>query len=133
MVSSRKFKIWLLIVLCGDFNINYLAENDVRKQLDAMLISYYLTSGADFPTRIQNKSSTAIVTTFVNTFHYSNFVIIPQFNGLLDYYTLKMVYHSYFHSVINYGIIFRGNSSHSNSIFRLQKRILRTVMGVEIM
>jgi hypothetical protein len=36
--------------------------------------------------------------------------------------TLKMVHHSYFHSVINYGIIFWENSSYSNSIFTLQKR-----------
>jgi len=36
--------------------------------------------------------------------------------------TLKNVYHSYFHSIINYGIIFRGNSSYSNRIFKLQKR-----------
>ena len=28
--------------------------------------------------------------------------------------TLKMVYHSYFHSIINYRIIYWGNSSYSN-------------------
>ena len=42
--------------------------------------------------------------------------------------TFKMVYHSYFHSIINYGIIFWGNSSYS--IFRLHDMI---VMGVGIM
>jgi hypothetical protein len=31
--------------------------------------------------------------------------------------TLKMIYFAYFHSVINYGIIFWGNSSESNKIF----------------
>ena len=35
---------------------------------------------------------------------------------------LKMVYHSHFHSLINYGVIFWGNSSYSNSIFKLQKK-----------
>jgi len=35
--------------------------------------------------------------------------------------TLKMVYHSGFHSIINYGIIFWGNSLYSNSIFKQQK------------
>jgi len=43
-------------VVCGDFNTNYLSENDKGKQLDDMLISYNLTSRVDFPTRIQNKS-----------------------------------------------------------------------------
>jgi hypothetical protein len=42
-----------MIVICGDFNINYLAENDMMKQLDAKLISYNLTSGIDFLTRFR--------------------------------------------------------------------------------
>ena len=54
---------------------------------------------------------------------------ITPFVGLI---TLKMVYHFYFHSVINYGIIFWRNFSYSNSSFRLQKRIIRTVRGVGI-
>jgi hypothetical protein len=44
--------------------------------------------------------------------------------------TLKMVYHFYFHSLINYGVTFWGNSSYSNRIFKLQKRIIRSVMDV---
>jgi len=39
--------------------------------------------------------------------------------------TLKMIYFAYFHSVINYGIIFWGNSSESNKIFSAQKKIVR--------
>jgi hypothetical protein len=31
---------------------------------------------------------------------------------------------------MNYGLIFRGNASHSNSIFKLQKRVIRIVMGM---
>jgi len=46
--------------------------------------------------------------------------------------TSKMVYHLYFHSVINYKIIFWWNSSCNNSIFKLHKRIIRIVMGVRI-
>jgi hypothetical protein len=44
--------------------------------------------------------------------------------------TLKIVYYSYFHSIIIYGIIFWGNSSHSNIIFRLQKRAVRFIKGI---
>jgi hypothetical protein len=36
--------------------------------------------------------------------------------------TLAMVYYAYFHSIMNNGIIFWGNSPHSINIFRLQKR-----------
>jgi hypothetical protein len=45
------------------------------KQLDAMLILYSLTSKVDFPTRIQNKSSTASDNIFINTLHFGNFLI----------------------------------------------------------
>jgi len=40
------------------------------------------------------------------------------------------MYYALFHYVLTYGIIFWGNSSHSDSIFRLQKRIIRITMGV---
>jgi hypothetical protein len=41
---------------------------------------------------------------------------------LLSQVTIKMVYCSYFHSIMTSGIIFWGNSSPSNSIFRLQMK-----------
>jgi hypothetical protein len=39
--------------------------------------------------------------------------------------TLKIIYHSYVHSIITYGIIFWGNSPHSTHVFKVQKRIIR--------
>jgi hypothetical protein len=36
-----------------------------------------------------------------------------------------MIYFSYFHAVMSYGIIFWGNSSHSGNIFKLQTRVIR--------
>jgi len=41
---------------------------------------------------------------------------------------LKMIYHSYFHSVMTYGLLFWGHSSERIKIFRLQKNI-RIMMG----
>jgi hypothetical protein len=38
---------------------------------------------------------------------------------------LKMVYFSYAHYLLTYGIIFWGNSTHSKVIFKIQKRIIR--------
>jgi len=38
---------------------------------------------------------------------------------------LRMVYFSFFHSIMSYGIIFWGNSHHSINIFKIQKRIIR--------
>ena len=40
---------------------------------------------------------------------------------------LRMVYFSYFHSLMSYGIIFWGSSNLSNNIFKLQKRTIRII------
>ena len=40
---------------------------------------------------------------------------------------LKSIYYSYFHSLMTYGIIFWGNSTHSNHVFQLQKRVFRII------
>ena len=39
--------------------------------------------------------------------------------------SLKIIYFAYVHSLLSYGIIFWGNSSHSIEIFRIQKRAIR--------
>jgi len=46
----------------------------------------------------------------------------------LDY--LKLIYYSYFHSILTYRIILWGNTPHCNVIFRMQKRIVRIMVGV---
>jgi len=42
---------------------------------------------------------------------------------------LKVIYYSHCHSIISYGIIFWGNSAPSSRVFRMQKRIIRIMMG----
>jgi len=49
---------------------------------------------------------------------------------LLSPESLRIVYFSYFHSIMTSGIIFWGNSCHSNVIFRLQKRVIRIITGI---
>jgi hypothetical protein len=41
--------------------------------------------------------------------------------------SLRMIYYSYFHAVMFYGIIFWRNSPHSDNIFKLQKRAIRII------
>jgi hypothetical protein len=38
--------------------------------------------------------------------------------------SLKLMYYSYFHSIMIYGLILGGNSHYSNTILKLQKRII---------
>jgi hypothetical protein len=40
-----------------------------------------------------------------------------------------IIYHSLFHAIKTYGIIFWGNSSHSTQVFRMQKKAIRIIMG----
>ena len=46
--------------------------------------------------------------------------------------TLRMIYYSYFHSVMTYGLLFWGNSPDSIKIFRLQRRLLELWQAVEV-
>jgi hypothetical protein len=42
---------------------------------------------------------------------------------------LRNTYFSHVHSIISYGTIFWGNSSHSEDIFKIQKRKIRIIMS----
>jgi hypothetical protein len=42
---------------------------------------------------------------------------------------LRSTYFSYVYSIISYGIIFWGNSSYSEDIFKIQKRIIRIIVS----
>jgi hypothetical protein len=45
-------KAELKLIICGDINTDYLADNERKKQLDAMLLSYNLAATVHFPTRV---------------------------------------------------------------------------------
>jgi len=55
--------------------------------------------------------------------------VIRSLKSFTPLETLRMIYFSSVHSIISYGIIFWGNSNHSNTIFKLQKRVIRIMMN----
>jgi hypothetical protein len=55
--------------------------------------------------------------------------LIRRMYPLFNMHTLKMIYYTYFPSVMEYGIIFWGTSAESKKVFLLQKRILRIMTG----
>jgi hypothetical protein len=54
--------------------------------------------------------------------------IVRVIRPFLSLNSLKIIYHTYFHSVITYGLIFWGTLTHSSNIFKLQKRMIRILM-----
>jgi len=53
--------------------------------------------------------------------------VIRIIQAMMSQETLRMVFFAYVHSVMNYGIIFWGNQTHSGKIFRIQKRVIRII------
>jgi hypothetical protein len=54
--------------------------------------------------------------------------MVHSLRPVLELETLKLLYFSYVHSVLNYGIMFWNNSPHSKPVFIAQERIVRTNM-----
>jgi hypothetical protein len=73
------------IIICGDFNINYLQDNTKKQQSDSFLASYNLYSTVTFPTRILGNSPSLIDNIFINTSKYKDYTICPVINGLSDH------------------------------------------------
>ena len=57
----------------------------MKKQLDAMLLTYNLASIVHFPTRSQGSSSTAIDNILIDTNQFFNFTTFPLYNRLADH------------------------------------------------
>jgi hypothetical protein len=75
------------LILCGDFNIDFLKNTDRGIQLDALLTTYNLTNIVRFPTRIIEETSTAIDNIFLDTDKYDN---IKSNLSIADYQTMKL-------------------------------------------
>jgi hypothetical protein len=52
---------------------------------------------------------------------------IRSLRPLVSTEALRMIYYSYFHAVMSFGMIFWGNSPHSNNIFKIQKKVIRII------
>jgi hypothetical protein len=59
----------------------------------------------------------------------SAFYVIRSLKSLIPLETLQMIYFSSVHAIISYGVIFWGNSRYSNTIFKLQKKVIRIMMN----
>ncbi|VVC97338.1 unnamed protein product [Leptidea sinapis] len=55
---------------------------------------------------------------------------VKKIRQLTDIDTARLVYFSYFHSTMSYGILLWGNAADINTIFVLQKRAIRTIYNL---
>jgi hypothetical protein len=83
IVLLSHYKVELKLSICGDVNTDYVTDNERKKQLDAVLLSYNLTATVHFSTRVQNQSSTAIDNIFIDNYKFTKDVS-PVYNGLSD-------------------------------------------------
>ena len=84
-IIKTLYKADLQLIICGDINIDYLTDNDKKRQLDAVLLTYNLPATVYFPTISQGYSNTAIDNIFIDTYKFINFTVSPLHNGLSDH------------------------------------------------
>ena len=81
------------LMLCGDFNINFLNDSTQNQLLTCLLATYGLSSTVQFPTRICKNSISQIDNIFINTTKYNNFTIYPMINGMSDHDAQILILH----------------------------------------
>ena len=80
------YKPNILLIICVDFNVNYLEKSkEKKKELNDLLNSYNLNSIIQFSTRITKNSSTTIDNVFLDITKFTHFRISPISNGLSDH------------------------------------------------
>ena len=57
--------------------------------------------------------------------------VIRSLKSFISVKNLRIIYFSYVHSIITYGIIFWGISPYSHGIFKLQNRVIRIIMNAD--
>jgi hypothetical protein len=70
---------------CGVVNVNYLIDNNRKRQLDSVLHSYNLAGVVKFPTRTGLNLRTALDNVFFDTSTIGKYDLYPLINGLSDH------------------------------------------------
>jgi exonuclease III len=84
MALNKLYKISSNIIVCGDFNVNFLDSSSKAPLLKLLYYSFSLESTVDFPTRIMHSSQTLIDNIFLDKKNL-NTITYPFINGILDH------------------------------------------------
>jgi hypothetical protein len=78
------------LVICGDFNINFMTNNTRKYKIISHLRMYNLDYILDFPTRIRSYLASSIDNIFLNRNRNKNLTTEPYHNGLSDHDALML-------------------------------------------
>ena len=84
LVLNKLYRVSTNIILCGDFNINFLETTSRVTLLESLMASFSLFSTIKFPTRNYDNSHTLIDNIFIDINRF-NFSVKPLINGLSDH------------------------------------------------
>ena len=83
-VLNKLYNITTSIILCGDFNVNFMDSSSRSSALESLLHSFCLESICEFHTRIVPNSQTLIDNIFLDK-KALNPLVYPLLNGLSDH------------------------------------------------
>jgi len=84
IVLNKLYKISTNIILCGDFNVNFLSITSRAPLLVSLLHSFCLESTVEFPTRNMHTAHTIIDNSFLDKKIF-NIKVHPLINGISDH------------------------------------------------
>jgi hypothetical protein len=111
--------------------INFITKNNSVIQRGIGDISEIITSAKQVKFLGLIITSTLIWETYIDSVKNklcTACYMIRNIKPFMAVNTMKSTYYSYFNSVMTYGLIIWGNSSHADKVFKLQKRVLRVIM-----
>jgi hypothetical protein len=108
-------------LISSDVNITY-ENNQIPEVHDIKFLGLYINNTLSWKTHINNILPKLCSACFA----------MKLVKPYVSQQTMKVIYYSYFHSIMSYGILFWGHSAYSIRVFRLQKRIIRIMMGCRI-
>jgi len=100
-------------------DIQIMYEDKIRTVIETKFLGLFIHNNLSWKTHVE-----CIKSKLSSAFYSKQSVIL-----YVSLNTLHMIYYSYFHSVIANGLLFWWHSSESTKFIRLQKKVIRIMMG----
>jgi hypothetical protein len=105
--------------------VHFRINNSLIPQVDISFKNRYIVNdtitrflGITIDSSLSWKNHTDELTVKLSKAYYA----VRSLRPFVSHESLRMIYYSYFHTVMSYSIIFWGNSAHNINIFKLQKK-----------